>query len=70
MADLIEGLDHLPYEEQETFLRNLSEEMIPLEINGDIFMIHKNVSKLIDGLVFQLENLKNKNNKNVRKKSN
>ena len=48
MADLIEELTDLPIKTQEAVLKNLSEEMIPLEIDGDVFMIHKDVSSLID----------------------
>ena len=68
MADLIEELTHLPIQTQEAVLKNLSEEMIPLEIDGDIFMIHKNVSLLIDSLVLQIGNLKNEEI-NVRRKN-
>ena len=68
MADLIEELVDLPFQAQESVLKNLSEEMIPLEIDGDIFMIHKNVSLLIDSLVLQIGNLKNEEI-NVRKKN-
>ena len=39
-------------------LKNLSEHMIPLEIDGDVFMVHEEVSKLIDNLVLQIKDLK------------
>tara|TARA_R110002074_G_scaffold3504_3_gene18479 strand:- start:17 stop:373 length:357 start_codon:yes stop_codon:yes gene_type:complete len=69
MANLIEELTNLPVQTQEAVLKNLSEEMIPLEIDGDIFMIHKNVSSLIDNLVLQIGDLKIKKIINVRKKN-
>ena len=58
MADFIEELSDLPLKTQEAVLKNLSEQMIPLEIDGNIFMVHENVSKLIDNLVLQIEELK------------
>ena len=70
MADLIEELTDLPIKTQEAVLKNLSEEMIPLEIDGDIFMIHKNVSSLIDNLVLQISDLKIQEKLNARKKNN
>jgi len=69
MADLIEELTDLPYKTQEAVLKNLSEEMIPLEIDGDIFMIHKDVSLLIDNLVLQIGDLKIQERINARKKN-
>ena len=69
MADLIEELTGLPVKTQEAVLKNLSEEMIPLEIDGDVFMIHKNVSSLIDNLVLQISDLKIQEKLNARKKS-
>jgi len=69
MADLIEELTGLPVKTQEAVLKNLSEEMIPLEIDGDVFMIHKNVSSLIDNLVLQISDLKLQEKLNARKKS-
>ena len=58
MADLIEELSDLPIKTQEDVLKNLSEQMIPLEIDGDVFMVHEEVSKLIDNLVMQIRDLK------------
>jgi hypothetical protein len=69
MADLIEELTDLPMKTQEAVLKNLSEEMIPLEIDGDIFMIHKDVSSLIDNLVLQIGDLKKQERINARKKN-
>ena len=69
MADLIEELTDLPFKTQEAVLKNLSEEMIPLEIDGDIFMIHRDVSLLIDNLVLQIGDLKIQEKINVRKKN-
>ena len=58
MADLIEELSELPFKTQEAVLKNLSEQMIPLEIDGDVFMVHEEVSKLIDNLVMKIKDLK------------
>ena len=69
MADLIEELTDLPIKTQEAVLKNLSEEMIPLEIDGDVFMIHKDVSSLIDNLVLQIGDLKIQEKINARKKN-
>ena len=69
MADLIEELTDLPLKTQEAVLKNLSEEMIPLEIDGDVFMIHKDVSSLIDNLVLQIGDLKIQEKINARKKN-
>jgi len=69
MADLIEELTDLPIKTQEAVLKNLSEEMIPLEIDGDVFMIHKDVSSLIDNLVLQIGDLKKQERINARKKN-
>ena len=70
IADLIEELTDLPIKTQEAVLKNLSEEMIPLEIDGDVFMIHKDVSSLIDNLVLQISDLKIQEKLNARKKNN
>ena len=58
MAEIIEELSELPFKTQEDVLKNLSEQMIPLEIDGDVFMVHEEVSKLIDNLVMQIKDLK------------
>ena len=58
MADFIEELSDLPLKVQEDVLKNLSEKMTPLEIDGNVFMVHDRVSKLIDNLVIQIEELK------------
>tara|TARA_R100000234_G_C4974037_1_gene167641 strand:- start:861 stop:1085 length:225 start_codon:yes stop_codon:yes gene_type:complete len=58
MADFIEELSDLPQKAQEAVLQNLSDKMLPLEIDGNIFMVHKNVSELIDNLVLQIRELK------------
>ena len=69
MADLIEELTDLPMKTQEAVLKNLSEDMIPLEIDGDVFMIHRDVSLLIDNLVLQIGDLKIQERINARKKN-
>ena len=59
MANLIKEISLLPVDEQELVLENLSNSMIPLEIDGNIYMVHKEVSKLIDNLIMQIDDLKN-----------
>ena len=68
MADFIEELSDLPLNTQEAVLKNLSEQMIPLEIDGNIFMVHENVSKLIDNLVLQIEELKKRKSSDWQRK--
>ena len=68
MADFIEELSELPLKTQEAVLKNLSEQMIPLEIDGNIFMVHENVSKLIDNLVLQIEELKKRESSDWQRK--
>ena len=68
MADFIEELSDLPLKTQEAVLKNLSEQMIPLEIDGNIFMVHENVSKLIDNLVLQIEELKKRESSDWQRK--
>ena len=58
MADFKEELSELPMETHEAVLKNLSEKMIPVEIEGSVFMVHEEVSKLIDNLVMQIRELK------------
>ena len=58
MADIIKELFLLPREEQESILDNLSREYNPLEIDGEIFMIPKEVTQLVDNLVFQVNELR------------
>jgi hypothetical protein len=58
MADIIKELFLLPREEQESILDNLSREYNPLEIDGEIFMIPREVTQLVDSLVFQVNELR------------
>ena len=58
MADVIKELFWLPREEQEAVLDNLSREYSPLEIDGEIFMVPKEVNNLIDSLVLQVNELR------------
>jgi len=69
MAEFIEELSELSVDTQESVLKNLSDSMMPLEIDGNVFMVHKEVSELIDNLVKQIEEL-NKENKIVGKEIN
>tara|TARA_R100000008_G_scaffold80155_1_gene62356 strand:+ start:186 stop:413 length:228 start_codon:yes stop_codon:yes gene_type:complete len=58
MAEFIEELSELPVKVQESVLKNLSDSMIPIEIDGNVFMVHENVSELIDNLIRQIDELK------------
>ena len=71
MAEFIEELSDLPVKTQESVLKNLSESMIPLEIDGNVFMVHKDVTDLIDNLMVQIKKLEQEiENKFVGKKNN
>jgi hypothetical protein len=71
MADFIKEISDLPMDKQEDVLQNLSDQMMPIEIDGNIFMIHENVAALIDNLSAQLKFLEKERDKEfVRKKSN
>ena len=71
MADFMKEISDLPLEAQEDILTNLSDKMIPIEIDGNVFMIHKNVGLLIDSLTLQLNDLlKEREAEFVREKSN
>lgn len=70
MADLIEELSELPLETQEAVLNNLSNDMVPIEIDNNVYMVHKDVSELIDGLVEHVRDLIGKGDLDVREKSN
>ena len=51
--------------------KNLSDSMMPLEIDGNVFMVHKDVTDLIDNLMVQISNLeKERESKIVGKKNN
>ena len=71
MAEFIEELSDLPVKAQESVLKNLSDSMIPLEIDGNVFMVHKDVTDLIDNLMVQISNLeKERKSKIVGKENN
>ena len=71
MAEFIEELSDLPVKTQESVLKNLSDSMMPLEIDGNVFMVHKDVTDLIDNLMVQISNLeKERESKIVGKKNN
>ena len=58
MAEAIKELYTLPMEEQEFVLRNMSHSCDPIEINGELFMIPKEVNELIDNLFLELQDLR------------
>ena len=71
MAEFIEELSELPVKIQESVLKNISDSMIPLEVDGNVFMVHKDVADLIDNLVAQIKNLEQERDiKFVGKKKN
>ena len=55
MASVIKELSMLSREEQEFILENMSHEYNPIEIDGQVFMIPKEVNELIDNLVNQVQ---------------
>ena len=71
MADFMKEISDLPLEAQEDILSNLSEKMIPIEIDSNVYMVHKNVGLLIDSLTLQLKDLiKERESEFVGKKNN
>ncbi len=54
MSQLIEGLSNLSFTEQEKILRRLSMDLVPLEIDNEIFFVPKEVGDLIDDLSAQV----------------
>ena len=54
MSQLIEGLSNLSLTEQEKILRRLSMDLVPLEIDDEIFFVPKEVVDLIDDLSAQV----------------
>ena len=65
MPKTIKFLEMLPLELQEKVLRELSVEKVDvyldeIEIDGKMYKAEKEVIKLIDGLVLQLEKLESK----------
>ena len=69
MANVIKELFLKSREEQEFILENLSHEYNPIEIDGQVFMIPKEVNELIDSLANQLSELKIKPNKSIAKEA-
>ena len=69
MANVIKELFMLSREEQEFILENMSHEYNPIEIDGQVFMIPKEVNELIDNLVNQVSELKIKPKKAVAKEA-
>ena len=69
MADLIKELFRLPKDQQEFILENMSHEYNPIEIDGQVFMIPKEVNELIDSLSNELNELRIKPEITVAKKN-
>ena len=69
MANVINELSMLSREEQEFILENMSHEYNPIEIDGQVFMIPKEVNELIDNLVNQISELKIKPKKAIAKEA-
>ena len=58
MSQLIEGLSNLSLTEQEKILRRLSKDLMPLEIDDEVFFVPSEVVDLIDNLSAQVLLLK------------
>ena len=69
MADVIKELFTLPREQQEFILENMSHEYTPIEIDGEVFMIPKEVHELIDNLVRQISNPEDKLKESIAKEA-
>ena len=69
MADVIKELFTLPREQQEFILENMSHEYTPIEINGEVFMIPKEVHELIDNLVKQISSPEDNLKKSIAKEA-
>lgn len=54
MSQLIEGLSNLSLTEQEKILKRLSKDLMPLEIDDEIFFVPSEVVDLIDNLSAQV----------------
>ena len=54
MSQLIEGLSNLSLTEQEKILRRLSMDLVPLEIDDEIFFVTKEVGDWIDDISAQV----------------
>ena len=60
MAELIKEIDKLPLKEQELILSQLSESFTPIEIDSVIYMIPEEVDLLISSLNNQIEELRDR----------
>ena len=54
MSQLIEGLSNLSLTEQEKILRRLSKDLMPLELDDEVFFVPSEVVDLIDNLSAQV----------------
>ena len=54
MSQLIEGLSNLSLTEQEKILKRLSKDLMPLEIDDEVFFVAAEVVDLIDNLSAQV----------------
>ena len=54
MSQLIEGLSNLSLTEQEKILKRLSKDLMPLEIDDEIFFVPSELVDLIDNLSAQV----------------
>ena len=60
MAELIKEIDKLPLMEQELILSQLSNSFTPIEIDSVIYMIPEEVDMLIGSLNSQIEELRDR----------
>jgi len=54
MSQIIEGLSNLSLTEQQKILKRLSTDLVPIEIDDEIYFVPKEVGDLIDDLSAQV----------------
>lgn len=54
MSELIEGLSNLSVSEQEKILIRLSKDLVPLEIDNEVYLVPQEVGELVDNLSAQV----------------
>lgn len=54
MSELIEGLSNLSVSEQEKILIRLSKDLVPLEIDDEVYLVPQEVGELVDNLSAQV----------------
>jgi len=54
MSEVIEGLSNLSASEQEKVLTKLSQDLVPVEIDNRVYLVPREVDRLIDSLSAQI----------------